>query len=98
MYWLRTIALALAVTFVAAVCASASSGPKPDAVAVKAAVGVVGTPYSWGGASPKTGFDSSGLVAWAFAQAGVRGLPHFSGALWTRGYPISRNVLRPGDL
>ena len=84
--------------FAAALSAGASTGARPDAVAVKAAVGAVGTPYTWGGASPKTGFDSSGLVAWASAKAGIRGLPHASGALWTRGYPISRNVLRPGDL
>jgi hypothetical protein len=28
-------------------------------------------PYTWGGKSPKTGFDSSGYVTYALAQAGV---------------------------
>ena len=32
----------------------------------------MGTPYRWGGSSPKTGFDCSGLVQWAYAKAGIR--------------------------
>src|SRR4051812_5422861 len=32
----------------------------------------VGTPYRWGGSSPQSGFDCSGLVQWAFAKTGVR--------------------------
>jgi peptidoglycan DL-endopeptidase CwlO len=31
----------------------------------------IGTPYAWGGASPATGFDCSGLVQYSFGQAGV---------------------------
>ncbi len=32
----------------------------------------IGTAYAWGGASPATGFDCSGLVQYSFGQAGVR--------------------------
>ena len=68
------------------------------AAAVNYAVAQLGTPYVWGGAAPG-GFDCSGLVTWAFAQAGRPGLPHYTGALWTSGTRISSpSDLAPGDL
>ena len=66
--------------------------------AVNIALGQLGTPYVWGGGSPG-GFDCSGLVSWAYAQAGRGGLPHFTGALWNSGTHISsQSDLAPGDL
>ena len=56
--------------------------------AVSEALKELGTPYVWGGAAPG-GFDCSGLVSWAYAQAGLGGLPHFTGALWASGTHIS---------
>jgi cell wall-associated NlpC family hydrolase len=68
------------------------------AAAVNFAVGELGTPYVWGGSAPG-GFDCSGLVIWAFAQAGRSGLPHYTGALWSSGTRISSQAdLAPGDL
>ena len=32
----------------------------------------LGTPYRWGGSTPQTGFDCSGLVQWAYAKAGIQ--------------------------
>jgi cell wall-associated NlpC family hydrolase len=64
--------------------------------AVHAALSQLGTPYSWGGASP-AGFDCSGLVMWAYHHAGIN-LPHSTYALMAVGRRVSRANLRPGDL
>ena len=43
---------------------------KADTV-IKYAYSVMGTPYKWAGATPKTGFDCSGYVYWAFQHVKV---------------------------
>ncbi|TPG28005.1 NlpC/P60 family protein [Mycobacterium hodleri] len=65
-------------------------------VAVQAALTRIGSPYSWGAAGPSS-FDCSGLVMWAFGQAGVN-LPHSSQALAQGGQPVSMDQMQPGDL
>lgn len=63
---------------------------------VQAALTQVGAPYAWGGAAPG-GFDCSGLVMWAFQQAGIA-LPHSSQALAHGGQPVALSDLQPGDV
>jgi hypothetical protein len=57
----------------------------------------LGVPYRWGGASPATGFDCSGLAMFVYRQLGIQ-LTHFSGAQSNEGTPVSPSDLQPGDL
>lgn len=79
---------------------TAAAIPRPDrspgAIAVKAALTRLGDPYVWAAAGPHA-FDCSGLVVWAFQQAGIE-LPHSSQALAAGGHPVSLDRIRPGDV
>jgi cell wall-associated NlpC family hydrolase len=77
------------------------TGPVPPASsvgaqAVQIAMGELGVPYVWGGASP-AGFDCSGLTMWVYAQLGIY-LDHFTGSQWNAGPHVARDQLAPGDL
>jgi cell wall-associated NlpC family hydrolase len=63
---------------------------------VRAAAQTIGTPYRWGGASPK-GFDCSGLVQYAHRQAGFE-VPRTTAAQWRHAATPHRGHLLPGDL
>jgi cell wall-associated NlpC family hydrolase len=65
--------------------------------ATRIALQAVGVPYQWGGASPGSGFDCSGLVLWAYGRLGVE-LPHSSYALFDLGRPVALNEMKPGDM
>lgn len=65
-------------------------------LAVQAALTRIGSPYSWGGSGPGQ-FDCSGLVMWAFHQAGIS-LPHSSQALARGGQPVEMSQMQPGDV
>lgn len=64
---------------------------------VKVAVSMIGKPYKYGGVSPKSGFDCSGLVYFSHRQNGIT-LPRTSYAQYKASQPISRKALRRGDL
>jgi cell wall-associated NlpC family hydrolase len=57
----------------------------------------LGTPYRYGGSSPGTGFDCSGLVRFVYRHFGIV-LPHSSWGDLSHGHRVSRGSLRPGDL
>ena len=72
------------------------AGPgHPEAATI--ALHYLGIPYLWGGASPATGFDCSGLVMYVYAQLGIS-LPHYAAAQYQLGTPVGRDQLQPGDL
>jgi cell wall-associated NlpC family hydrolase len=65
--------------------------------AVQIANRLTGIPYVWGGASPRSGFDCSGLVQYVYGKLGIS-LPHYTVSQYALGRAVSRSSLRPGDL
>lgn len=61
------------------------------------AMGMVGTRYRYGGTDPLEGFDCSGLVYYAYEQAGYR-VPRTSQELFRAARKISLGDADPGDL
>ena len=66
------------------------------AIVVDAALTRLGAPYAWAAAGPDA-FDCSGLVVWAFHQAGLS-LPHSSQELASGGQPVMPDQMQPGDV
>ncbi|MDR7069203.1 cell wall-associated NlpC family hydrolase [Pseudoxanthomonas japonensis] len=70
-------------------------------VVLQRALALMGTPYRWGGTSPDSGFDCSGLVGYVFRTALGIELPRVSRdmASKTDAEPVgAREELRQGDL
>lgn len=97
--WLpRLVASVLAL----ALGACATAPPPPARVANNVlfrAIGLVGTPYHWGGNTPQAGFDCSGLVDYVFRTSAGVVLPRRSGEIADVDAPkIRPDRLAPGDL
>lgn len=71
-------------------------GPDRRAV-LSTAVAQLGQPYRYGGSGPGQGFDCSGLVHYAYANA-ARPVPRTSNELYKRARPKDSDELTPGDL
>jgi len=74
----------------------APPGTLADSV-VQAARSQIGVPYKRAGASPRSGFDCSGLVQWVYAQHGFS-LPRTTSGLLGVGVAVPVQDLRAGDL
>jgi cell wall-associated NlpC family hydrolase len=109
---LRRALLALAVAASVFPCATAEANgelprtqPTPTAApkrplgerAARVALRAVGVPYQWGGTSPATGFDCSGLVYWTYGRLGIE-VPRTSYALYREGRRVPRWGMKPGDV
>lgn len=62
------------------------------------AIGLVGTPYRYGGNTPDSGFDCSGLIGYVYRGAAGVSLPRTTMQMSQRGAEVGRNALQVGDL
>lgn len=63
------------------------------------ALGLVGTPYRYGGNTPAGGFDCSGLIGYVYRDAAGVLLPRSTRELISMRAPaVGRNALQSGDL
>ncbi|PUA19255.1 C40 family peptidase [Glaciimonas sp. PCH181] len=64
----------------------------------QSAIGLIGIHYKYGGNSPQTGLDCSGLVRYVFKEALGINLPRTSAELSREGERVDQQDLKPGDL
>jgi cell wall-associated NlpC family hydrolase len=62
------------------------------------AIGLVGTPYRYGGNTPASGFDCSGLIRYVYKEGSGVPAPRSVSALVDWGQPVSEDSVRTGDL
>ncbi|RMQ96365.1 Lipoprotein [Pseudomonas savastanoi pv. glycinea] len=63
------------------------------------ALGLVGTPYRWGGNTPDSGFDCSGLIGFVYRDAAGIALPRSTRDMIVMRAPsVGRAQLQSGDL
>ena len=73
------------------------AGSAQGLLAVKYAESQIGVPYVWGGETPGSGFDCSGLVQWAWNKAGIL-IPRTTQTQWPALHHVPLSALQPGDL
>ncbi|WP_416412613.1 C40 family peptidase [Pantoea sp. App145] len=73
---------------------------KARETAMNKLMGQIGKPYQWGGTSPHTGFDCSGLVWYAYKDLVKYKFPRTANEMYhlRDAAPIKRDMLEKGDL
>lgn len=77
------------------------SSPLSDQQAAEAAflaLGLVGTPYRYGGNTPESGFDCSGLIGFVYQRSAGISVPRTVAHLSRWGQSIAGSAVRAGDL
>ncbi len=72
---------------------------KATKVAMNKLMQQIGKPYRWGGSSPRTGFDCSGLVYYAYKDLVKIRIPRTANEMYhlRDAAPIERSELKNGD-
>ncbi len=73
---------------------------KAQKTAMNKLMGQIGKPYRWGGSSPRTGFDCSGLVYYAYKDLVKFRIPRTANEMYhlRDASPVDRGELESGDL
>lgn len=102
---MRYLMLVLALSLPAApAVATEAAGDEPPVLMshddmVLAALSLIGSPYKFGGATPDTGFDCSGLVKYVLGLTSTLTLPRSSEEMYRQGgRTITLEELKTGDL
>ena len=99
--------LSLSAALLLAACGSTPPAREPVPPALSAsqghdlaihAMGLVGTPYRYGGNTPDSGFDCSGLIGYVYTTRAGRAPPRTVAQLASFGQPVDGRTLRTGDL
>ena len=65
---------------------------------VSRAMNYLGTPYRYGGTSPKTGFDCSGFIYYLYDAVFGQRIPRMPHDMAREGTPVARGDLQRGDI
>ncbi|MDD2810075.1 C40 family peptidase [Rhodoferax sp.] len=77
---------------------SGSLSPEQANDVTLSAIGLVGTPYRYGGNTPESGFDCSGLIGYVYQTRAAIKPPRTTAELTFWGQSVPRDQLQTGDL